>query len=79
LSKRPCHHPARAGAHTANRLAIHRKVLGGLLLGVIEIYLAAYLPDAALPFHGAITLGIVILILVARPQGLIAPRREPAR
>ena len=54
-------------------------VLGGLLLGVIEIYLAAYLPEAALPFHGAIMLGIVILILVARPQGLIAPRRERAR
>ena len=54
-------------------------VLGGLLLGVIEIYLAAYLPDAALPFHGAITLGIVILILVVRPQGLIAPRRERVR
>jgi branched-chain amino acid transport system permease protein len=54
-------------------------VLGGLLLGVIEIYLAAYLPEAALPFHGAITLGIVILILVVRPQGLIAPRRERAR
>ena len=34
-------------------------VLGGLLLGAIEIYLAAYLPDAALPFHGAITLGVL--------------------
>jgi branched-chain amino acid transport system permease protein len=54
-------------------------VLGGLLLGIIEIYLAAYLPDAALPFHGAITLGIVILILVLRPHGLIAPRRERVR
>ena len=54
-------------------------VLGGLLLGVIEIYLAAYLPEAALPFHDAITLGIVILVLVARPHGLIAPRRERAR
>jgi branched-chain amino acid transport system permease protein len=51
-------------------------VLGGVLLGAIEIYLAAYLPDAALPFQGAITLGIVILVLVVRPQGLIAGRRE---
>ena len=54
-------------------------VLGGLLLGIIEIYLAAYLPEAALPFHDAITLGIVILVLVARPHGLIAPRRERSR
>jgi branched-chain amino acid transport system permease protein len=54
-------------------------VLGGLLLGAIEIYLAAYLPDSMLPFQGAITLGIVILVLVVRPQGLIGPRREAVR
>jgi branched-chain amino acid transport system permease protein len=54
-------------------------VLGGLLLGAIEIYLAAYLPDAALPYQGALTLGIVIVVLVARPQGLVGARREAAR
>jgi branched-chain amino acid transport system permease protein len=54
-------------------------VLGGILLGVIEIYLAAYLPQAALPYQGAITLGIVILVLVVRPQGLIGPRRETVK
>jgi branched-chain amino acid transport system permease protein len=54
-------------------------VLGGLLLGAIEIYLAAYLPDAALPFHGAVTLGLVIAVLVIRPQGLVGPSRELAR
>jgi branched-chain amino acid transport system permease protein len=54
-------------------------VLGGILLGVIEITLAAYLPDAALPYQGAITLGIVILVLVIRPQGLIGPRREAVK
>jgi branched-chain amino acid transport system permease protein len=54
-------------------------VLGGILLGVIEIYLAAYLPEAALPYQGAITLGIVILVLVVRPQGLIGPRREAVK
>lgn len=54
-------------------------VLGGMLLGAIEIYLAAYLPDAALRFHGAITLGLVILVLLLRPQGLVGPRRELAR
>ena len=54
-------------------------VLGGLLLGAIEIYLASYLPDAMLPYHGALTLGIVILVLVARPQGLVGARREAAR
>jgi len=54
-------------------------VLGGILLGVIEITLAAYLPQAALPYQGAISLGIVILVLVVRPQGLIGPRREAVK
>jgi len=54
-------------------------VLGGILLGVIEITLAAYLPNGALPYQGAITLGIVILVLVIRPQGLIGPRREAVK
>jgi len=54
-------------------------VLGGLLLGGIEIYLAAYLPDQALPFQGAIALGIVILVLVVRPQGLVGTSNEASR
>jgi hypothetical protein len=32
-----------------------------------------------MPFQGAITLGVVILVLVLRPQGLIGPTREMAR
>jgi branched-chain amino acid transport system permease protein len=54
-------------------------VWGGVLLGAIEIYLAAYLPAAALPYQGALTLAIVILVLVVRPQGLIGPRREAVK
>ena len=54
-------------------------VWGGLLLGAIEIYLAAYLPAAALPYQGALTLAVVILVLVVRPQGLIGPRREAVK
>ena len=50
-------------------------VLGGFVLGAIEIYLSAYLPDAALPYHGAITLAIVIMILVVRPQGLLGAKK----
>jgi branched-chain amino acid transport system permease protein len=54
-------------------------VLGGFLLGAIEIYLSAYLPESLLPFHGAITLAIVIAVLVLRPQGLAGAARELAR
>jgi branched-chain amino acid transport system permease protein len=54
-------------------------VWGGLLLGAIEIYLAAYLPPAALPYQGAISLAIVVLVLVVRPQGLMGPHREAVK
>lgn len=46
-------------------------VVGGLLLGVIEVALQAALPDAAAPYRDAIVLSGVILILLVRPEGLI--------
>jgi branched-chain amino acid transport system permease protein len=46
-------------------------VAGGFLLGAIETYLAAYLPPGAQSFHDALTLAIVILILLFRPEGLM--------
>jgi len=45
-------------------------VIGGLVLAAIEIGLSAYLPEAWLKFHGALTLAIVVAILVARPNGI---------
>jgi len=46
-------------------------VAGGFVLGLIEIYLTAYLSEDIQPFKEAIALGIVILILLWRPNGLI--------
>jgi branched-chain amino acid transport system permease protein len=46
-------------------------VIGGFVLGFIEITLQAWLPQSALPFADAISLGIVIGILLLRPQGLL--------
>jgi len=46
-------------------------VAGGFALGFIEIYLAAYLPDHIQPFKEALALGLVILVLLFRPNGLI--------
>jgi branched-chain amino acid transport system permease protein len=50
-------------------------VLGGVLIGVIEA-LASLVPDSILPhggaaWHQAIIFGILILILVFRPSGLL--------
>jgi branched-chain amino acid transport system permease protein len=46
-------------------------VVGGFVLGIIEVTLQAWLPQEALPFKDAMTLTIVILILLWRPQGLL--------
>jgi branched-chain amino acid transport system permease protein len=46
-------------------------VVGGFVLGFIEIMLQAWLPQAALPFTDAISLTLVIVILLWRPQGLL--------
>jgi branched-chain amino acid transport system permease protein len=46
-------------------------VLGGFVLGFIEIMLQAWLPQEALPFKDAVALAIVIAILLWRPQGLL--------
>ncbi len=54
-------------------------VVGGITLGIIEVSLAAYLPDAALRFHSAITLGIVVCILILRPNGIIGTPNKTDR
>ena len=46
-------------------------VAGGFALGFIEIYLAAYLSDSIQPYKEALALGLVIAILLVRPNGLI--------
>ncbi len=46
-------------------------VAGGFLLGFIEIYLTAFLPEDFLGFKEPIGLGIVVLVLLWRPNGLI--------
>ena len=46
-------------------------VAGGLVLGVLEVMFQAYLPDALLAYRDAFVLGLVILILIFRPDGLI--------
>ncbi len=46
-------------------------VAGGFLLGFIEIYLAAFLPPELQEFRDPIGLGLVVLVLLIRPNGLI--------
>jgi branched-chain amino acid transport system permease protein len=53
-------------------------VVGGFVLAAIEVTLAASLPEGVVPFRDAFALGIVILILYLRPEGLLT-RMEEAR
>lgn len=46
-------------------------VAGGFLLGAIEVLLAAYLPPGAQEFRDPIALGLVVLVLLFRPNGLL--------
>jgi branched-chain amino acid transport system permease protein len=46
-------------------------VVGGFLLGVIEATLQAVLPDRSLPFADAIAFGIVVVVLLWRPDGIL--------
>jgi branched-chain amino acid transport system permease protein len=45
-------------------------VLGGYIVGILSVLLQAYLPAEVRPFRDAVVFGIVIIILLVRPQGL---------
>ena len=49
-------------------------VAGGFMLGFIEVYLAASLPQEFQEFREPIGLGLVVLILLFRPNGMIPSR-----
>lgn len=46
-------------------------VAGGFVLGIIEVFLAAFLPSAWQEFREPIGLSLVVLMLILRPNGLI--------
>jgi branched-chain amino acid transport system permease protein len=49
-------------------------VLGGFVLAGLDVFFQLVLPDSLQPFSEAIVFGFVILVLLARPNGLIAAR-----
>jgi branched-chain amino acid transport system permease protein len=54
-------------------------VIGGLLLGVLSSLLGAYLPEGLAPFRDAIVFSFPILILIARPHGLLGAAAGESR
>jgi branched-chain amino acid transport system permease protein len=53
-------------------------VLGGFVLAFIEVALRAFLPEEWLPFRESITLTLVIILLLIRPEGLLG-RKDAIR
>ena len=45
-------------------------VLGGFVVGIVEVFLQGYLPESIAPYREAISLSIIIALLVMRPDGL---------
>jgi len=54
-------------------------VLGGLLVGVASSLLQAYLPDGIRPFRDAFVFLFVILLLLARPSGIVRLKQYEER
>ena len=48
-------------------------VIGGFVIGALEVLTQAFFPNNLAPYRDAIVLGIVILALLWRPNGLLAP------
>ncbi len=48
--------------------------LGGFLVGIVSVFLQAYLPDDLRPYRDAFLFGIILLILLIRPEGLVVGR-----
>jgi len=45
-------------------------VIGGVVLGLIEVYLSAYLPEVWQPFRDALSLLLIVIVLLRWPGGL---------
>ena len=46
-------------------------VMGGFVVGIVEVFLQGYLPESVAPYREAISLSIIIALLVLRPDGLL--------
>jgi branched-chain amino acid transport system permease protein len=51
-------------------------VAGAFVLAFIQIFLQAYLPGGLLPYQDALAFGLVIAVLLWRPQGILGRQAE---
>ena len=51
-------------------------LLGGFLLGILEVFIVAFLPPEVGPYRDAIVFSLLIVFLLVRPAGLLKANRE---
>ncbi|MDQ0467553.1 branched-chain amino acid ABC transporter permease [Labrys wisconsinensis] len=51
-------------------------LVGGYMLGALEIFIVAFMPDSVTPYRDAIVFALLIAFLLFRPGGLLKPNRE---
>src|SRR5262249_34923966 len=51
-------------------------LVGGYVLGALEILIVAFLPSSVSPYRDAIVFALLIAFLLFRPGGLLQPNRE---
>lgn len=51
-------------------------LVGGYVLGALEIFIVAFLPDSVSSYRDAIVFAVLIAFLLVRPGGLLKPNRE---
>jgi branched-chain amino acid transport system permease protein len=56
--------------------SISGALVGGYMLGALEIFIVAFLPDSVTPYRDAIVFALLIAFLLFRPGGLLQPNRE---
>jgi branched-chain amino acid transport system permease protein len=54
-------------------------VVGGYVVGILSTLLQTFLPEAARPFRDAFVFFVVIVVLLARPHGLMQTRYAKER
>jgi branched-chain amino acid transport system permease protein len=51
-------------------------LVGGYILGALEIFIVAFLPSSVSSYRDAIVFAVLIAFLLVRPGGLLQPNRE---
>ena len=51
-------------------------LLGGYVLGALEVFIVAFLPSSVSPYRDALVFALLIAFLLFRPNGLLNRTRE---